>query len=56
MRRNRYLTPSVRLNTEIELEYLLLASSKIDFIVSVDPLEEHYYEGTDATSDYLIEF
>ena len=56
MRRNRYLAPSARLNAEIEIECVLLASSKIDFTVEVDPLEEHYYEGTDATSDYLIEF
>ena len=52
----RYLEPSVRFNIDFETEHSLLASSKIDFTVEVDPLEEHYYEGTDATSDYLIEF
>jgi hypothetical protein len=52
----RYLEPSVRFNIDFETEHSLLASSQIDFTVLVDPLEEHYYEGTDATSDYLIEF
>ena len=52
----RYLEPSVRFNIDFETEHSLLASSQIDFTVLVDPLDEHYYEGTDATSDYLIEF
>lgn len=56
MIKNRYLTPSVRFNADFEMECSLLASSKIDFKVVVDPLEEHYYEGTEDTSDYLIDF
>lgn len=56
-KRMRYLKPSVRFNVDFEMERSLLASSKIDFTLRVDPLEEHYYESTDAeTSDYLIEF
>lgn len=56
MRRNRYITPSIRLNVDLELEISILASSQVDFKVKVDPLEEHYFESTDPdTSDYLIE-
>ena len=52
----RYPKPSVRFDIDFEMERSILASSKIDFTIKVDPLEEYYYEGTEETSDYLIEF
>ena len=52
----RYQTPWVRFDVDFETESALLVSSKIDVTIKVDPLEEHYFEGTESTSDYLIEF
>jgi hypothetical protein len=56
-RKMRYQKPSARFDIDYEMERSILASSRIDVIIKVDPLEEHYFEATDPeTSDYLIEF
>jgi hypothetical protein len=56
MKFKRYLSPAISSLTELDAEYPILAGSQIDLRVKVDPLEEHYYEGTEETSDYLIDF
>ncbi len=58
MKRKHYLTPKAcsAANLEPESPILAGAGSQIDFQVAVDPLEEFYYDGTEETSDYLIEF
>ena len=56
MKLKRYLSPSTCSITELETENPILASSQIDFRVAVDPLEEYYYDGTEDTADYLIDF
>ena len=56
MNKERYLTPSVQLVTEFETDCQILASSKVDATVIVDPVDEQYYghEG-DSNDDYLYE-
>ncbi len=51
MRKERYLTPSVQFVTEFETDCQILASSKVDTTVIVDPVDEY---GDD--DDHLIEF
>lgn len=51
MRKERYLTPSVQFVTEFETDCQILASSKVDATVIVDPVDEF---GDD--DDHLIEF
>ncbi len=54
----KFETPRVTQNVELEQESPILAGagSNIDFRVTVDPLEEYYYDGTEETADYLIDF
>ena len=57
MRKERYLTPSVQVVTEFETDCQILASSKVDATVIVDPVDEHYYgDGNPSDDDHLIEF
>jgi len=57
MRKERYLTPSVQFVTEFETDCQILASSKVDATVIVDPVDEHYYgDGNPSDDDHLIEF
>ena len=56
MKQKRYLSPKACSFTELDAEYPILASSRINFTMTVDPLEESYYEGTEETSDHLIVF
>lgn len=58
MKLKHYLSPSVCSTTQLESEHPILGSSQIDFTMAVDPLDEegHYYDGTEATDDYLIVF
>lgn len=56
MKQKRYLSPTTCSYTELDAECHILASSDINFTVKVDPVEEHYWEGTEETSDHLIVF
>ena len=56
MKKKQYLAPSTGSITELELENSILGASEIKFIVEVEPLEEYYYDGTEGTADYLIDF
>ena len=57
MKQKRYLSPSICSATELDTEYPILGSSQqIDFMMTVDPVEEHYFDGTEETSDHLIVF
>ncbi len=52
----RYISPSACSATELEIENPILGSSQIDVMMKVDPLEEYYYDGTEDTANYLIDF
>jgi hypothetical protein len=56
MKKEHYLSPSTCSFIELEMENSILGSSKIDYRVVIDPVDEHYYDGTEETSDYLIDF
>ena len=56
MKKEQYVSPSTRSFIELEMENSILGTSQIDARVIVDPLDEYYYDGTESTSDYLIEF
>ncbi len=57
MNKKRYVAPFVREVTSSDMECQILSVS-IDQknVVTVDPLEEQYYDGTESTSDHLISF
>ncbi len=52
----KFETPRVTHKVVLEQEYPILGGSEINFRVTVDPLEEYYYDGTEETADYLIDF
>ena len=56
MKRKLYQSPSTRVVTMLDVECQILQSSISNRSVKVDPFDEtnHYYNGTDAESDYLI--
>lgn len=57
MDKKRYLSPLVQSVSGFETDCKILASSKVDFEVLVDPVDEHYYgSGNDDSDDHLIEF
>ena len=59
MEKKRYVAPFVREITSLDTECQILGISKDQKnVILVDPLDEkgNYYDGTDATSDYLIKF
>lgn len=52
----KFEAPRVTQKVALEQEYPILGGSEINFRVTVDPLEEYYYDGTEETADYLIDF
>jgi hypothetical protein len=57
MEKKRYLAPFVREISSLDMECQILGVS-VDQknVVKVDPVEEHYYDGTVETSDHLVTF
>lgn len=57
MDKKRYLSPLVQSVSGFETDCKILASSKVDFEVYVDPVDEHYYgSGKEDSDEHLIEF
>ena len=57
MKKNRYLSPSVRLITGLETECQILQTSNVRAKMTVRPLQESFWDGTETDEgNYLIEF
>ena len=58
MKKERYLSPLTRIVTMHDSNHVVCTSIDQKNVVLVDPLDEggKYYDGTEATSDYLITF
>ena len=55
MMKKRYISPATHIVQAWELEQAVLVGSIMQMKMEVDPLQEKYYDETDATTDFLIE-